>query len=47
MTTTERVVALSRLCTELQALLTPDEIRTYPVLEHLVDLIEDLEMGDD
>lgn len=43
MNTTERVAALWELYQQLDALLTPDEIETYPALEHLGDLIQDLE----
>jgi len=43
MTTTERVAALWQLYEQLDALITADEIETYPVLEHLGDLIEDLQ----
>ena len=44
MTTTERVAALWQLYEQLDALITADEIETYPVLEHLGDLIEDLQL---
>lgn len=44
MNTTERVAALWQLYEQLDALTTPDEIETYPFLEHLGDLINDLEM---
>ena len=44
MTTTERVAALWALYEQLDALITPDEIETYPCLEHLGDLIEDLQL---
>lgn len=44
MDTRERVAALWQLYIELDALITADEIETYPVLEHLGDLIEDLEL---
>lgn len=43
MTTTERVEALWQLYQQLDALITADEIETYPVLEHLGDLLEDLQ----
>jgi hypothetical protein len=45
MTTTERVEALHALYLQLDELITPDEIETYPVLEHLSDLINDLELA--
>ena len=44
MNTRERVEALCRLYEELDALITPDELVDYPFLEHLGDLIEDLEL---
>lgn len=44
MTTTERVAALWQLYEQLDELITADEIQTYPVLEHLGDLIHDLEI---
>lgn len=44
MTTAERVAALWQLYEQLDALITPDEIENYPVLEHLGDLIEDLQL---
>jgi hypothetical protein len=44
MTTTERVEALHRLYLQLDELITADEMETYPVLQHLEDLISDLEM---
>ena len=44
MTTAERVAALWALYEQLDALITPDEIETYPCLEHLGDLINDLEL---
>ena len=44
MTTTERVEALWALYLQLDALITSDEIELYPVLEHLGDLIGDLEI---
>ncbi len=48
MTTTERVAALWALYEQLDELITADEIETYPVLEHLGDLINDLELeGED
>jgi len=42
MTTAERVAALWALYEQLDALITPDEIETYPCLEHLGD--NDLEL---
>lgn len=47
MTTTERVEALWALYQQLDALITPEEIDTYPCLEHLGDLINDLQLEDD
>ena len=44
MTPAERVAAFWQLYEQLDALITPDEIETYPVLEHLGDLIEDLQL---
>lgn len=44
MTTTERVEAFWAIYEALDALITPDEIETYPVLEHLGDLINDLQL---
>ena len=44
MTTTERVEALWALYQQLDELITPEEIDTYPCLEHLGDLINDLEL---
>lgn len=44
MTTADRVAALWQLYEQLDALITPDEIETYPVLEHLGDLLEDLQL---
>ena len=48
METADRVSALWALYEQLDALTTADEIQTYPFLEHLGDLIEDLtaEIGD-
>ena len=42
MTPTERVQAFWQLYKQLDALTLPDEIETYPFLEHLGDLINDL-----
>jgi hypothetical protein len=44
MNTADRVVALWQLYEQLDALITPEEIETYPALEHLGDLINDLEL---
>jgi hypothetical protein len=44
MSTTDRVAALWDLYQQLDALLSPDEAADYPALEHLGDLIEDLQM---
>ena len=46
MATTNRVESLWRLYQQLDELVTADEIETYPFLEHLADLIEDLEDTD-
>ena len=46
MTNAERVVVLYELYTKLDELITAEEMETFPFLEHLADLIEDLE-GDD
>ena len=43
MTTTERVAALARLAEELAALTTDEERTTFPFMDHLTDLIEELE----
>ena len=43
MNTTERVAALWQLYLQLDELITADEMTTYPVMEHLADLIHDLE----
>ncbi len=42
-TNAERVEALWKLYNELDALLTPEELEFYPALDHLGDLISDLE----
>ena len=42
----QRAVALYQLYLELDELTTADEIETYPFLEHLGDLIDDLSMED-
>ena len=44
MTTAERVAALTDLYQQIDALITADEIETYPCLEHLGDLINDLQL---
>ena len=44
MTTAERVAAFQALYEQLDELITADEIETYPVLGHLEDLINDLEL---
>ena len=44
MDTRDRVAALWQLYEQLDALITADEIETYPVLMHLGDLIEDLQL---
>jgi hypothetical protein len=44
MATTERVAALWALYEQLDELITANEIEAYPVLEHLGDLINDLEL---
>ena len=44
MTTTEKVAALWAIYEQLDELLTPDELVTYPALQHLGDLIEDLQI---
>ena len=43
---TERVRRLWALYEQLDELIEPDEIELYPVLEHLGDLIGDLEPED-
>lgn len=44
MTTAERVEALWAIYRQLDELITPDELTDYPALEHLGDLINDLEL---
>lgn len=44
MTTTERVAALLSVHQQLQELMTADELAAYPALDHLGDLIEDLQL---
>ena len=46
MTTTDRVAAIARLTNELAALTTDDERATFPFLDHLLDLIDELEAGE-
>jgi hypothetical protein len=46
-TTTDRVAALWALYEQLDELISPDEIETYPALLHLGDLIEDLQLEAD
>ena len=43
MTDAQRAAALAELANRLAELTTPAERRTYPVLDHLTDLIDDLE----
>lgn len=43
MTTAERVARFHQLYEQLDELTTADEMGTYPYLQHLGDLIEDLE----
>lgn len=45
MTNTERAAALRLLYAQIDELISADEMETYPVLQHLEDLIEDLELG--
>ena len=45
MTTTDRVAALAQLTEQLAALTTDEERKTFPFMEHLTDLIEELEEG--
>lgn len=47
MTPAERVAAFWALYEALDELLTPDEFAMYPVLEHLGDLINDLQIDCD
>ena len=46
MTNAERAEALWQLYEQLDVLTSPDEIETYPFLQHLGDLIEDLQLED-
>ena len=43
MTNTERVQLLWQLYQQLDAVITSEEMETYPFMEHLADLISDLE----
>lgn len=43
MTNTERADALRLLYGQIDELITADEMAVYPVLEHLEDLINDLD----
>ena len=43
MTDAQRAAALYELYKQLDELMTADELETYPVLDHLTDLIEDLD----
>ena len=43
MTNAERAVVLYELYTKLDELITAEEMVAYPFLEHLADLIEDLQ----
>jgi hypothetical protein len=47
MNETDRLAVLQWIEAQLSALLTDDEQQTYPVLEHLQDLISDLEQEPD
>jgi hypothetical protein len=47
MNETDRLAVLRWIEAQLSALLTDDEQQTYPVLEHLQDLINDLEQEPD
>jgi hypothetical protein len=44
MTTAEKVAALQVIYAQLDELLTPEEFTAYPTLQHLEDLISDLEL---
>ena len=46
MTNTERVEAIARLTAELALLTTAEERALFPFLEHLTDLIDELEAGE-
>ena len=43
MTDAQRAAALYELYVQLDALMTAAELEAYPVLDHLSDLIEDLD----
>lgn len=43
MTNTERVEAIARLAEQLAALTTAEERALFPFLDHLTDLIDELE----
>ena len=43
MTNAERAVVLHELYLKLDELITAEEMEAYPFLDHLSDLIEDLE----
>ena len=43
-TTTDRVAALRALYSQLDAITTTEEDKLYPALQHLGDLIEDLQL---
>ena len=47
MSNTDRRAELRRIYAQLQGLMSADDRGLYPVLEHLGDLIADLETGDD
>lgn len=47
MNETDRLAVLQWIEAQLSALLTDEELRIYPVLEHLQDLISDLETDPD
>ena len=47
MNTTDRVATLRQLYEQLDALITPEEDQLYPALQHLGDLIEDLQLESD
>lgn len=40
----DRLAALWAIYEQLDALITPDEMETYPALQHLGDLLEDLQL---
>ena len=46
MSNAQRAVALYELYLKLDELITAEELEAYPFLEHLSDLIEDLEDTD-